>query len=481
MLDNIITMTDSYKVGHYLQYPPGTTNIYSYFESRGVDKDFYGGDVKEIVFFGLQYFLKRYLNKPITQENINKAGALFKAHFGHDQFYNRAGWEYILKKYRGYLPVEIKAVPEGMVLSPKNVMMTIENTDPKCYWLTNYLETILVQVWYTCTVCTNSRVMKQMIYDALVESGDPALLPFKLHDFGYRGVTCPEQAAVGGAAHLVNFQGTDTVAAVELALEYYNCAMAGFSIPASEHSTITSWGQDGEVDAFENMLKAYPTGPVACVSDSFNIYDACRNKWGSKLKNQVINRDGFLVVRPDSGDATKVVPDILSILGERFGFNTNAKGYKVLPAQVRVIQGDGISGKTLVGILEAVMDAGWSIDNVAFGSGGGLLQMLNRDTLKFAFKACSGVVNGVQRDIFKSPVGCDWKKSKKGRLKLIQDFAWKNDRDTFRYKTVSENSSGMDLLRVVYRNGEVIVDQSFDEVRQLAELDDIKFCTDAVE
>jgi nicotinamide phosphoribosyltransferase len=246
--------------------------------------------------------------------------------------------------------------------------------------------------------------MKQVLLKYLQETGDPAGLPFKLHDFGFRGVTCPEQAAIGGASHLVNFQGTDTTVGLVLARKFYKAQMPGFSIPAAEHSTITSWGEENEVDAMRNMLEQYPDGFVACVSDSFDIYRACSDYWGTQLKDKVLARDGVLVVRPDSGDPPTVVNKVLDILGDKFGFETNAKGFKVLNPKVRVIQGDGIDFAMLDKILSAMKVNGWSADNIAFGSGGGLLQKLNRDTQKFAFKCSQVVIGDESRDVYKRPI-----------------------------------------------------------------------------
>jgi nicotinamide phosphoribosyltransferase len=453
-LNNICWLTDSYKVSHYKQYPPGSQIVYSYFESRS------GSTYPETVFFGLQYFLKQYLvGRVVTQEKIEAADALFTPHFGQ-QVFNRAGWEYILQEHDGRLPVEIKAVPEGTRVPEANVMMTIENTDPAVYWLTNWLETLLVQVWYASTVATQSQSMKQTIFDYLVRTGDPNLVDFKLHDFGFRGVTCPEQAALGAAAHLINFRGTDTVAGLLLAREFYHCPMAGFSIPAAEHSTITSWGEEHEVDAMRNMLVQYPTGLVACVSDSFDVFRACRDYWGGILKQDVLARDGTLVVRPDSGDPPTVIVKVLELLGEAFGTTTNAKGYRVLHPKVRVIQGDAVDRVMLPKILEAMTRAGWSADNIGFGSGGGLLQKLNRDTQKFAFKCSSIVVNGQERDVYKRPITDPGKTSKSGRLKLI------DRRGTL--TTVPMHEPGDDLLQTVFHNGEIVRSWTFDQVRERA-------------
>ncbi len=453
--ENIIILTDSYKVSHAKQYPKGTTGIYSFFESRG-------GRFPAVTFFGLQYIIKRYLTgKVVTEEKIAEAKEVFQKHFGQELF-NEDGWRYILEKYDGRLPIIIKAVPEGMTIPVSNVLMTVENTDPNIPWLTNYLETLLSQVWYPTTVCTQSRAMRSVIANALEETGDPNLINFKLHDFGFRGSTSVESAGIGGAAHLVNFMGTDTMAALMIAREYYSELMAGFSIPAAEHSTITSWGRDNEVAAYENMLEAYPTGLVAVVSDSYNIYDACKNLWGKQLKEQVLGRDGTLVVRPDSGNPPTVVVEVLNILGETFGYERNGKGYKVLNPKVRVIQGDGIDYAMLGTVLEAMEATEWSADNIAFGSGGGLLQKMDRDTQRFAFKCSAVKIDNEWRDVLKDPVTDPGKRSKAGRMKLVNV-------DGNLHTIREEVSFERDLLEPVFKNGELLRDQSMADIRARAQ------------
>lgn len=468
MFDNIILLTDSYKVSHAVQYPSGTKYVYSYFESRG-------GEFDSVVFAGLQYFIKRYLEgSVVTKDKIDQAERLLTKHLGPGVF-NRAKWEYILEKHSGHLPIRILAVPEGTVVPVKNVMMTVENTDPNCWWLTNYLETLLVQVWYPSTVATISRQMKKMIKAGLDRTGTLGGLEYKLHDFGYRGVSSVESAGLGGFGHLINFQGTDTMAALEVAQEYYNLEateVAGVSIPASEHSTITSWGKEGELAAYKNMLDQYPKGLVACVSDSWDIFNACKHLWGRELKKQIMQREGTLVIRPDSGDPKEVLPQLLSILDLEFGATTNDKNYKVLPQQVRVIQGDGIRRETLQGILNAVMDAGYSIDNLAFGSGGGLLQDCNRDTQKFAFK-CSQVHGEYgTRDVYKQPVGDTWKKSKRGRLALVKHDLFETINGTG-WATVPMSEAknfGGDQLNLVFADGKVIQTYGLRDIRDRAKL-----------
>lgn len=457
MLDeNLLLMTDSYKLSHYVQYPKGTENVYSYLESRG-------GRFGYSVFFGLQYLLKKHLEGVIVHRwKINEAERLAKAHLGGENTFNRAGWEYIIDAHGGRLPLRIKAVKEGTVVPVKNVLMTVEVTDPKVYWLTNYLETLLVQLWYPITVATQSWHMKGILLDYLRATGDESLIDFKLHDFGFRGVSSVETAAVGGAAHLVNFKGTDTIAGILMAQRYYNSEMPGFSIPASEHSTITSWGKDHEGAAMRNMLEQYPTGLVACVSDSFDIYKACSDIWGDKLRMEITKRDGTLVVRPDSGDPLVVLPRIMSILEDKFGATVNEKGYKVLNPKVRVIQGDGIDFDTMPAILDTLRQHGYSADNIAFGSGGGLLQKLNRDTMKFAFKCSSVTVNGEERDVFKQPITDAVKVSKKGRLKLIRMFG--SHGAVYATSRVDENENP-DEMDTVFENGVVLREQDFEDVR----------------
>ncbi len=458
-MNNIILCSDSYKLSHYRQYPSGTEHVFSYFESRG-------GEFDNTVFFGLQYIIKKYLKGVVvTSEKIEQAETISKK---HGVPFNKEGWEYILKEHEGKLPVRIKAVPEGTVVPIKNVLMTVENTDAKCFWLTNYLESLLVQSWYASTVATLSREMKKLIGQYCKETGGLEGLNFKLHDFGFRGVSSVESAGIGGAAHLVNFMGTDTLAALTTIMNYYNEDVAGYSIPASEHSTMTSWGRENELDAYRNMLDQYPTGLVACVSDSYNIYEACDQLWGRALKEKILSRDGTIAIRPDSGHPPEVVIKVLSILERRFGCYKNGQGYKVLPPQVRIIQGDGIDYEMTNEILGHMKDHMYSTDNIAFGMGGGLLQKLNRDTQQFAFKCSSVTINGKERDVYKRPFsktpGLD-KSSKKGRISLFRNVI-----DGFITRRMSEADSRTEKLFTVFENGELLEDQTFKEIRARAEV-----------
>lgn len=455
---NLILMTDSYKASHAFVYNPNIINLTSYLESRGGRYDY-------TVFFGLQYYLIKYLQgSVITKEMIEEADTYFALHFGRTDVFNRKGWEYILEKYNGKLPIRIKAVKEGSIIPTHNILMNIESTDPNCFWLVNYFETLLMKVWSPITVATQSREIKRSILKTLEKTGDPNGINFKCHDFGYRGVTSEETATLVAASHLISFMGTDTLAGITMLRDFYNEPMAGFSIPATEHSIICSFGKNFEVHACETFLNTYPTGLIACVSDTYNIYNACENIWGGVLRDKVLSRDGCLVVRPDSGDYLEVVPKVLEILWDKFGGTVNAKGYRVLDSHVRVIQGDGMEPNTIKALFEHINDLGWSSDNLAVGSGGGLLvKNIDRDTQKFAIKASavqmrSGEWVGIQ----KTPITDSGKRSKMGRLKLIIENG--------QYKTVGENEPGEDQLVTVFENGEVLKTYTLVEVRENAKL-----------
>ena len=454
MYRNLILNTDSYKTSHYLQYPPQTTHISSYVESRG-------GEFDKLVFFGLQAFLKEYLCQPITNEDINEAESVITA---HGLPFNREGWDYILQEYNGYLPLQIDAIAEGTVLPTKNVLVQVVNTDSQCFWLTSYIETALLRaIWYPTTVATVSWQVKQIIARYLEKTADNLDgLPFKLHDFGARGTSSYETSALGGAAHLVNFMGTDTLAGVMAANKYYHESMAGFSIPAAEHSTMTSWGKDREAQAYENMLQFAGEGKlVAVVSDSYNLWHAIEHIWGEQLKNKVINNGGTIVIRPDSGNPVEVVCQTIEMLMDKFGYTTNSKGYRLLPDYIRVIQGDGVNLSSIQLILEAMAEKNLSAENIAFGMGGALLQKVHRDTLKFAMKASAARINGVWQDVFKDPITDKGKTSKKGRLALVKDE--QNCYQTIRLEELLENTN---QLRPVFKNGKLLIDDTFDAIRQ---------------
>jgi nicotinamide phosphoribosyltransferase len=311
------------------------------------------------------------------------------------------------------------------------------------------------------------------------------LVDFVLNDFGFRGVSSVQSAKIGGSAHLVNFSGSDTVIASKLIQDIYNTKKVyGKSIPATEHSIMTLKGEKGEIDMMKQVLLEFPTGLVACVSDSYNIFRACSKYWGEDLIQMILSRPSEpgnqLVIRPDSGHVINSLREIFHILFDKFGYTTNDKGYKVLPPQVRVIQGDGVNLDSIREIYEMLEEEKISPENLALGMGGKLLQAdINRDTQNFATKACSAIVDGEEVNVVKSPTEMDefgnitqsFKKSKQGKLKLV-----KNPDGT--YRTVTSMDADFDTVKdelvEVFRLGELPVEYTFDEIRDRAKIKELE-------
>jgi nicotinamide phosphoribosyltransferase len=364
-------------------------------------------------------------------------------------------------------------------------LFVIESLDENCAWLTNFLETILLQVWYPITVATLSREVRKIV-DASFQKNTSYdtglrefLVDYVLNDFGFRGVSSVQSAGIGGSAHLVNFRGSDTIMASKYIRDYYNTeTVYGLSIPATEHSIMTLKGEEGELEMMKRVLTTFPTGLVACVSDSYNIFRACSEYWGTELRDLVLSRPSEpgnqLVIRPDSGDVLMTLKEIFTILFDKFGYTVNDKGYKVLPPQVRVIQGDGVNLDSIKEIYALLEEEKISPENLALGMGGKLLQAVDRDTCAFATKACTAVVDGVEVEVQKNPTEMDengnltksFKKSKKGRLKLV-----KTDNG---YITLTSKDEGFeeakDELVEVFRMGDILKEWSFEEIRERAKI-----------
>lgn len=467
VLANPVINTDSYKASHFVQYPPEATGMFSYVESRG-------GRYDRMVFFGLQMLAKEYLCRPVTVPMIDEAKCFFSA---HGEPFNEADWRYIVDQYDGYLPVRIRAVPEGSVVPTHNVLMTVECDDPRVFWIASYIESMLLRLWYPITVATQSWHLRKMIGRYLRKTSDDlSQLPFKLHDFGARGVSSAESAAIGGAAHLVSFMGSDTVLGVMAANRFYHASMAAYSVPAAEHSTITSWGREREADAYRNMLAQFgkPGAIVSVVSDSYDLF-AALDMWGGELKQAVLESGATLVIRPDSGEPVEIVMKTVRALDAAFGSTLNSRGRRVLKT-VRVIQGDGVDEASIEAILATLDDAGYAADNVTFGMGGALLQRVDRDTQRFAMKCSAIRLGDTWTGVRKDPVTDSGKRSKMGRLTLLRN------RRTGEYRTAALplawedrmlERDWEDALETVYENGKLCVDVTLDAIRERAHADEV--------
>jgi nicotinamide phosphoribosyltransferase len=463
---NLILATDSYKLNHWKQYPKGTEKVYSYFESRK------GAQFDYTVFFGLQYLLKKYLEGPaISWDDLSEAQEVARNHFGDTGMINYEGWAYIMTEHAGKLPLRIKAVPEGLRIPTGNILMSVENTDPKCFWLTNALESMLTHVWYPSTVATLSNWTVEMIGRYLDETAhDRSALPFMLHDFGYRGASSHESAGIGGAAHLINSMGTDTLPSLLVAKKYYDASLdgLGLSVPATEHSVMTALGRNGESEIVSNLIEDYPTGILSVVADSYDIYEFVR-ALGSTFHDRIMQREGVFVVRPDSvtpdlNTPAKLVLWIMNQLAHDFGTTSNEKGYRILDPHVRVLWGDGIDPKGIELILRVLEQNSYSAENMVFGMGGGLLQKVNRDTQRFAFKASAIKIDGQWHDVYKEPLDHS-KTSKRGTLKLTHI-----DGEGYTTVTPRTGSCEYDVLEDVFSDGEIVGWKSFDSVRKNAGL-----------
>ena len=454
--ENLILNTDNYKHCHYALYPEGTEFVSSYIESRG-------GLYPVTMFVGLQAFLREYLMNPITLEQIDEA-EFHCREIGMP--FRKENWLGVLNDHGGFLPVEIEAVAEGTVLPARNVLVQVINTDPKYYWVTSFFETALLRaVWYPTTIGTISWMAKAVIKHALEQTSDnPGIVRHMLHDYGARGVSSRESAALGGLAHLVNFNQSDTVPGVTASKRYYNHVAPALSGPNSEHASFTAWGVDGEAAAMRNMIERYRSyGVVILLTDSYNHENAVRNIIGVELKELIQSGPGLIGVRPDSGDPVQVTADTTEWLMESFGYAVNKKGYRILPDYIRVVQGDGVTLESLRDIYVELARRGLAADNAVFGMGGGLLQHCNRDTMNFAQKTSAVRIKGRWVDVFKQPSGAAFKASKRGRLGL--QFA---DGD---FRTVARDAipPGENLLQPVFRDGKLLKLWNFAELIERSE------------
>jgi len=456
-LANFISNTDSFKHSQYSMYPPGTEYLSSYIESRG-------GPFPATMFVGLQAFLREYLTTPVTVDNIDDAEFLSRE---QGVPFNRKGWIDLLNEHGGFLPVEIEAVAEGTVVPTSNVLVQIVNTDPKYFWVTNFFEAaILRSVWYPTSVGTISWMCRKIIEEALRRTSDhPEMARKFLHDFGFRGVSSLESGALGGMAHLVNFDQTDTAGGPLAAKKYYNAVAPGFSAVNMEHSAVSAWTRPKEGTMFRAIMDAYKGRVpfVGLLTDTYDHEYCVRHILGGELKEAIQNFPGMIGARADSGDPEQVPADTTEWLMESFGHEVNSKGFKVLPPYIRIIQGDGLTLETFRGLYIELERRGLSADNVFCGMGGGLLQRVNRDTLNFGQKTNAVCVNGQWIDVCKTPTGSSMKRSKPGRLALKYSDGV--------YQTVRRDSipAEENVLKPVFRNGKLLRMWSFSEVIERSE------------
>lgn len=479
---NIILNSDSYKTTQWPQYPDGMSNLYTYLEARGSDHGF-----NKVVMFGLQAIIKKFMCAQVTMRDVKRANKFIDRHIGPGIF-NRKGWEYIVNVHNGFLPLRVRALPEGTIVPLKSVMATVEATDENCAWLVSLFEDLFLQLWYSCTVATIS----SDIHDIARAFGErtvdddriDAWLNFLLNDFGFRGASTPESAEMGGMAHLLSSIGSDNMRAIAALYDFYNldedddASMPAFSVIASEH-TVTCSNSDADkkddLGALEKLVSIleqrgklathWSQAIVACVADTYDVYRFVE-RVGTDFKVRIEESGGRFVVRPDSGLPTEVPIKVLEILLENFGYTVNTKGFKVLPDCIRVLQGDGVDRESIQQILQILEDKGISSENIIFGMGGGLLQHCDRDWLKFAMKGSARkTATGEWVDVFKDPITDSVKRSKRGRVTTYKDSEGKYFTDRIAEDLIYPNHKAVDQLVLIYENGRLLVDEEFGVIK----------------
>ncbi|MCO6174648.1 nicotinate phosphoribosyltransferase [Flavobacterium sp. NRK F10] len=478
---NPILLTDGYKVDHRRQYPMGTSLVYSNWTPRKSRIQ----NVDEVVFFGLQYFIKKYIledfqthffSKP-KEEVTQKYARRINNYLGE----NQVGVKHIEALHDlGYIPMVFKALPEGATVPVRIPMFTMYNTLPDFFWLTNYFETLLsAVVWLPCNSATIAKQYRKVLDKYAEEtSSAPEFVDWQAHDFSMRGMAGIEAAVSSAAGHLLSFTGTDTIPAIEFLEEYYNAdsdeELIGGSVAATEHSVMCMGTTEGEYDTFKRLIcEVYPKGIVSIVSDTWNLWKVLTD-YLPRLKDEIVNREGKVVIRPDSGDPVHILcgnpngktdeerKGVVALLWEIFGGTVNEKGYKELIPQIGAIYGDSITIDRATQICEMLKEKGYASTNVVLGIGSFTYQYNTRDTFGFAMKATYGEVNGEGRAIFKDPITDDGtKKSAKGLIKI--------ERENEKYKLVDEVSWEEERtgeLQEVFRDGKLLINHSLKDIRK---------------
>lgn len=471
--------TDAYKLDHRRQYPAGTEVVFSNLTARGTRIP--GVDVT--VFFGLQALLTQITERWDAFFNLDEA-SLDAALAKYDGIVtallgaNDVGTEHFRTLHKiGQLPLRVKAFREGSLVPLRVPYFTIENTDPRVFWLTNYLETELsAELWQPITSATLAWRNRALLDERAETSGDPDAVDFQGHDFSCRGMAGMNAAAASSAGHLLSFRGTDTLSAIRFIDRYYpgdNGSVAG-SCPATEHSVMCAGGRDTEFETFERLLELYPRGILAIVSDTYDLWQVCTD-FLPRLKNKIIAREGKLVIRPDSGDPELILcgdPDapegspahrgVVNLLADEFGTVVNDKGFRDLDPHVGAIYGDSITFERADAITANLIRQGFASTAVIFGYGSYTYQYQTRDTFKMAMKATWVQINGQGRDIQKDPVTDDGtKKSATGRLAVRRTA----DGLPYLIEHADADQEANQELQLVYDNGKAMRQCSFADVR----------------
>ena len=486
MKNNPLLMTDGYKTSHHRMYPEGTTEVYSNFTPRSVK--YMPEQAKKVVVFGVQYTIKKieelynenFFSRP-KSEVVGEAEKFLSSYLGSD--YDVSHFESLHDL--GYLPIKVKSLPEGTIIDEKVPFFTVKNTHKDFYWLPNFLETMISSLlWKPLHSASLAYAYKQILVKHARKTDEDNLgfVDFQGHDFSFRGMQHPESAISSGLGFLTSFCGTDTIPCLQAAEYYYDSKDVGFSVPASEHAVMTAYGKEDEINAFRRLMKQYPTGILSVVSDSFDLWKVC-TEFITELKEEILSRDGKLVIRPDSGDPVDILcgfeldadddftnveeavsKGVIELLWDTFGGTINSQGYKLLDSHIGAIYGDSITLERAEDICVRLEAKGFASTNVVLGIGSYSMGYATRDSQGGAVKATHVIVDGESRDIFKDPITDDGvKKSARGYLHL-----YKGESGNIRLKdqcTLEEESSG--LLETVYVDGNFVKTTKISDIREL--------------
>lgn len=480
-----ILYKDFYKTDHRRQYPEGTTKVYSNLTAR-ISRI---PGIEHVVVFGIQYFLKDFLDRRFNQsffkadkkEVIDKYKRRMDTSLGKDAI-TTTHLEALHDL--GYLPLHIKALPEGSICPLRVPLLTITNTHPDFAWLPNFLETILSNcLWHPITSATIAYEYRQILHAfAELTSDMPEFVKWQGHDFSMRGQTSFESSLVSAGAHMTCFTGTDTIPGIDWLENFYNAdsekELIGGSVPATEHSVMCLGGQETEFDTYKRLItEVYPSGIVSIVSDTWDYWHVL-DKTIRALKPWIMKRVGKVVIRPDSGDPEKIICGDLDaekgslenlgtmeLLWQIFGGTVNSKGYRQLDSHIGVIYGDSITLERCQNICARLNEMGFASTNMVYGIGSYTYQYVTRDTFGFAMKATYGIVNGESKEIFKDPLTDGGvKKSAKGLLKVEKNI----DGRLFLRECVSEaeeRNEGTGELKTVFEDGKHFSETSLSEIR----------------
>lgn len=485
--NNPMLLCDFYKISHKELYPQGTEKIYSTFTPRtsriqGIDK---------VIVFGIQQFIKKYLIDYFNEnffgkektEVINDYQRVIKNTLGIET----PDTTHIELLYDlGHLPIKIKMLREGTLVPIRVPCLTIENTDERFFWLTNFLETLMsCEIWQTMTSATIAFEYRKIVQQYSTETCDNnEHLMFQCHDFSMRGMSSVASAINSGIGHLLSFTGTDTIPAILAMEKYYNSdvknELIGTSIPASEHSISCAYGQNNELEYYRHIIQdVHPNGFVSLVSDTWDLWNVIEN-YLPKLKGIILNRNGKVVIRPDSGCPVKILcgdnsypvgtpqhKGVIELLWDIFGGTVNEKGYKVLDSHIGAIYGDSITLERCREILNNLKNKGFASSNVVLGIGSFSYQFVTRDTFGFALKATYAVVDGEERLLFKDPITDDGtKKSQRGIVAVVETDGELKLVDGLNRKNYEAIYKSIDLLETVFVDGKLVRDESLAAIRE---------------